>query len=137
MLYATLLLSTPAEVDLISGNGTARTFRIKAGLQSVKVPLNPGAQRIMVRRGGIILANITGAERVNASDTSTCNKQTFTGVQQLGTQFIGSDGRSDGRSDSNAVLAAADNTSPSSTTPPHGSHYLHRYHKPWPEGTWP
>ena len=54
---------------------------------SFEVPRFSGQQRLRVVRGGVVLADVVGAELVNASDApavlARCNHQTFTGSAVL------------------------------------------------------
>ena len=86
-LYATLLLNASAEVVLTSGWRTdfaaSAVVAVPPGLHSFSVLRQPGLQNIRVVRNGVLLANATGAERVNASTdpavTARCDHQTFAG----------------------------------------------------------
>ena len=97
-LYATLLLAEPAELVLTSGvatgaSGPPSVLRetAPAGLVSLQVPRRPGMQRVVVSRAGVVLVNVTGTERVNASAAPAvlerCNHQTFTGHARLRSQM--------------------------------------------------
>ena len=82
-LYATLLLNASAELSLTSGDAATQTVVLPAGVVSFEVPRYPGKQRVQVRRNGSVLADVVGAEMVNASTNpdvlARCNHQTFTG----------------------------------------------------------
>lgn len=87
MLYATLLLNASAEISMTSGSVGPHTFYAEAGVVSFEVPRHPGAQRLTVTRGGVVLADVVGAELVNASHNpavlARCDHQTFTGAVLL------------------------------------------------------
>jgi hypothetical protein len=86
-LYATLLINSSAELTLTSGAAAPVIFHAPVGLQSFEVPRLPGAQVLKVTRGGVVLADVTGSEVVNASDNpavlARCDHQTFTGSALL------------------------------------------------------
>jgi hypothetical protein len=90
-VYATLLLAAPANITMVSGEAGSgqvanMTFLVEAGVQSVRLPgMMPGTQRFIVFRGSALLANISGAERVNSTEqaVAVCNAQTFTGSVSL------------------------------------------------------
>ena len=86
-LYATLLLNSSAELTLISGHGSPVTFRAAPGVVSFEAPRHPGRQRLRVTRHGTVLADVVGAELVNASSDPSvlarCDHQTFTGSALL------------------------------------------------------
>jgi glucan endo-1,3-alpha-glucosidase len=46
MLYATLLLSAPANVFLTSGSAAPHSFHAEAGVVSFEIPRHPGEQRL-------------------------------------------------------------------------------------------
>lgn len=78
--------ATPANVTIASGDGSPGvTFEVAAGLHQVQAPALPGSQRFVVSRGGAVLVDVTGGERVNASEavTDLCNAQTYTGSAWL------------------------------------------------------
>ena len=86
-LYATLQLNQSAELSLTSGRASARVFHAAPGINSFEVPRFPGRQRLKVMRDGVVLADVVGAELVNASSDpavlARCDHQTFTGSAEL------------------------------------------------------
>ena len=84
-VYVTLLLASPANITITSGNAAAIRFLVEPGVQSVQVSALPGTQRFVVSRGATLLANVTGSERINstAESVAVCNAQTFTGSEIL------------------------------------------------------
>jgi hypothetical protein len=86
-LYATLLLNESAELTLTSGDAAPKHFLAQPGVVSFEVPRFSGQQRLRVMRKGVVLADVVGAELVNASDApavlARCNHQTFTGSAVL------------------------------------------------------
>ena len=86
-LYATLQLNQSAELSLTSGSASARIFHAAPGISSFEVPRFPGRQRLKVMRDGVVLADVVGAELVNASSDpavlARCDHQTFTGSAEL------------------------------------------------------
>lgn len=104
-LYVTTLLKEPGTLTVESGleyqkdctgldcvgwtisaakQPSKASFHMAAGVNSIKVPLLPGAQRFTFARGDFKVTAM-GAEGVNTTELSRniCNQQTFSGVMNL------------------------------------------------------
>jgi glucan endo-1,3-alpha-glucosidase len=59
VLYTTLLLVKPADLEILSG-GNWRTNSLPSGIQHIRTPFTPGAQRFTIRRGGVEVLSVSG-----------------------------------------------------------------------------
>ena len=59
VIYNTLLLTAPAQLQVVSGTNSA-TYSLGAGLQQVRTPFAPGAQAFTVKRNGATVLSVQG-----------------------------------------------------------------------------